>query len=123
MVAFGSPRMWRQGGDREAEVVSRQYVTHCDLTRQLRNVFARRCLPPPSPRRENLVAHNMAHNDHLLESLCRDPETLSQARGILRLAQKKTGPGSGHELGAHTTGLPAICAHIASQRCVDISAM
>jgi len=54
--------------------------------------------------------------DHLLQALCRDPETVIEAQSILRLAQKKTGPGSGHELGSHTTGLPAICAHIASQR-------
>lgn len=62
----------------------------------------------------------MAPNDHLLQTLCRDPETLAEARAFLRLAQKKTGPGSGHELGPHTTGLPAICAHIASKKSAQL---
>ncbi|KAL0953403.1 hypothetical protein HGRIS_004642 [Hohenbuehelia grisea] len=53
-----------------------------------------------------------------LTSLCSNPETLSKARAILRLAQLKTIPGSGHELGALATGLPAICALLASQRCL-----
>ncbi|KAF8229640.1 hypothetical protein L208DRAFT_1401791 [Tricholoma matsutake] len=57
----------------------------------------------------------MAPNDHLIENLCRDPETLNEAKIIFRIAQKKTAPGSGHDLGPHTTGLSAICAHIASQ--------
>jgi hypothetical protein len=62
----------------------------------------------------------MAPNAHLLQNLCREPETLAEAQVILRLAQNKTGPGSGHELGPHTTGLPAICAYIASQRLAQL---
>ncbi|RDB14905.1 hypothetical protein Hypma_016368 [Hypsizygus marmoreus] len=57
----------------------------------------------------------MTPNDVLLSNLCQG-ETLDQARVLLRLTQRKTGAGSGHELGAHTTGLPAICAYLASQR-------
>jgi hypothetical protein len=58
----------------------------------------------------------MPPNDHLLKNFCDKTETLVQAQVLLRLAQTKTGPGSGHELGSHTTGLPAICSYIASQR-------
>lgn len=58
----------------------------------------------------------MAQNDHLLENLCREPETLTEAQSILRLAKVKTAPGSGFVLGAYSTGLPAISAYIASQR-------
>ncbi|KAF8625966.1 hypothetical protein AX17_006691 [Amanita inopinata Kibby_2008] len=57
-----------------------------------------------------------AYNAHLLNNMNLDPDTLDLAKAILREATTKTQPGSGHELGSRTTGLPAICAYIASQR-------
>ncbi|KAF8651923.1 hypothetical protein AX16_004568 [Volvariella volvacea WC 439] len=58
----------------------------------------------------------MAHNDRLLRRICAEDETYLTAQPLLRLAQVRTGPGSGHDLGPHTVGLPAICAYIASKR-------
>ncbi|KAG6919248.1 hypothetical protein DXG01_008044 [Tephrocybe rancida] len=58
----------------------------------------------------------MAPQDELLRSICHSTETLNSAQAILRLAQQRTGPGSGFELGPYKTGLPAICAYIASTR-------
>ncbi|KAG6839594.1 hypothetical protein C0991_001046 [Blastosporella zonata] len=58
----------------------------------------------------------MAPHDDLLQTMCNSEETLSSAQAILRLALQKTGPGSGFELGSYKTGLPAICAYIASTR-------
>ncbi|PFH51250.1 hypothetical protein AMATHDRAFT_59558 [Amanita thiersii Skay4041] len=58
----------------------------------------------------------MAHNAHLLSNMNLQSETLELARSLLHEATLKTKPGSGHELGSRTTGLPAICAYIASQR-------
>ncbi|TFK62487.1 hypothetical protein BDN72DRAFT_903191 [Pluteus cervinus] len=58
----------------------------------------------------------MAHNLDLIRRLCRQEETVEEAQSIYRIAQVKTGPGSGYDLGPHTTGLPAICAYIASKR-------
>ncbi|KAF5377882.1 hypothetical protein D9615_006679 [Tricholomella constricta] len=58
----------------------------------------------------------MAPHDDLLRSICNSEETLNDALAVLRLAQQKTAPGSGYELGPHRTGLPAISAYIASRR-------
>ncbi|KAG5646013.1 hypothetical protein DXG03_004615 [Asterophora parasitica] len=58
----------------------------------------------------------MAPHDDLLRNLCGSDETFNEAQSVLRLAKQKTGPGSGHDLGPHKTGLPAICAYIASTR-------
>ncbi|KAF8628682.1 hypothetical protein AX15_003803 [Amanita polypyramis BW_CC] len=58
----------------------------------------------------------MAHNIHLLNNMNLNPETLELAKSILRETTVRTKPGSGFELGPHTTGLPAICAYIASKR-------
>ncbi|KAF8073981.1 hypothetical protein FPV67DRAFT_1480084 [Lyophyllum atratum] len=57
----------------------------------------------------------MAPHDDLLRTICQSEETLKEAQAVFRLAQQKTGAGSGFELGPHRTGLPAICAYIASK--------
>ncbi|KAG6816820.1 hypothetical protein H0H87_002663 [Tephrocybe sp. NHM501043] len=62
----------------------------------------------------------MAPHDEQLQNICNSEETLNTARAILRLAQQKTGPGSGFELGPFRTGLPAICAYLASKRLNNI---
>ena len=66
---------------------------------------------------DNTRSFDMAHNVHLLNNMNLNPETLELATSILREASVKTKPGSGFELGPYTTGLPAICAYIASKRC------
>ncbi|KAK0187769.1 hypothetical protein F5146DRAFT_1141230 [Armillaria mellea] len=55
----------------------------------------------------------MSQNNHLFNQLCDDTETRETAKEIYRLANAKTGPGSGFDLGALKTGLPAICVYIA----------
>ena len=54
------------------------------------------------------------HEVHLIR-VCSKPETLKRAKEILRLALIKTRPGSGYDLGIGASGLPPICAYIASQ--------
>jgi hypothetical protein len=56
----------------------------------------------------------MAPQDALLKRLCIKPETLTRAQALLHIAKARTGTGSGHDLGNGVTGLPAICAHLAS---------
>lgn len=51
-----------------------------------------------------------------LARICGNAETISKARELLNLAQTKTGPGSGHNLGSNASALPAICAYLASER-------
>ncbi|KAG7445669.1 uncharacterized protein BT62DRAFT_994635 [Guyanagaster necrorhizus] len=58
----------------------------------------------------------MSQNNHLFNQLCDDLETRETAKEIYHLANAKTRPGSGFDLGALRTGLPAICAYIASIR-------
>ncbi|KAK0202083.1 hypothetical protein DFS33DRAFT_1046489 [Desarmillaria ectypa] len=58
----------------------------------------------------------MSQNNHLFNQLCDDIETRKTAKEIYRLANAKTRPGSGFDLGALRTGLPAICVYIASIR-------
>lgn len=53
-----------------------------------------------------------------LERICRGTESLARAKELLSLAQARTGPGSGHSLGANVIALPAICAFLASELCV-----
>ncbi|KAJ7429188.1 hypothetical protein FB451DRAFT_1576162 [Mycena latifolia] len=50
-----------------------------------------------------------------LEKLCHDAKTLKEAERILLIARANTGAGSGFDLGENRTGLPAVCAYIASQ--------
>jgi hypothetical protein len=56
----------------------------------------------------------MAH-EHLLKRMNLKSETYSAALALLITVQAKTGPGSGYNLGSHSTGLPALCAYVASQ--------
>jgi hypothetical protein len=60
----------------------------------------------------------MGNNDHLLLQICQNDDTFKLAQDILRRAQRKTARGSGYELGSRTTGLPAICALLASHKYV-----
>ncbi|KAG6809626.1 hypothetical protein H0H93_015652, partial [Arthromyces matolae] len=60
----------------------------------------------------------------LLKSLCHSKETFLRSQKIFRNAQqKKTGPQFGHELGAYVTGLPDICAYLASRQLPSTSWM
>ena len=60
---------------------------------------------------------NMALADDPIERLCQRQETINLAKDIVRQAKVKTRDGSGYQLGSSTTGLPAICSLIASERC------
>ncbi|TFK32390.1 hypothetical protein BDQ12DRAFT_716406 [Crucibulum laeve] len=62
----------------------------------------------------------MAHkNEHLLDTLCPDAEIKSLALAYLRIATVKTAQGSGHTLSGLTTGLPAACAFLASEKLIS----
>lgn len=50
-----------------------------------------------------------------IRKLCAKRETISKARELLHSASVRTGPGTGYNLGEGKSGLPAICAFIASQ--------
>ena len=54
--------------------------------------------------------------DALIDKLTLRPEVREKARTVLRLVHSKTGPGTGYDIGEAKTGLPAICAYIASKR-------
>lgn len=58
----------------------------------------------------------MAQNAHLLSNMGLNPDTLELAKSIMHEATVKTKPGSGYDLRHRATGLPAICAYIASHR-------
>ncbi|KDR82957.1 hypothetical protein GALMADRAFT_275999 [Galerina marginata CBS 339.88] len=58
----------------------------------------------------------MAPHDHLLDNFSASKETRDLANEIIYLAKLKTGPGSGRELREFTTGLPAVCILLASER-------
>ncbi|KAH8818618.1 hypothetical protein DL96DRAFT_1820052 [Flagelloscypha sp. PMI_526] len=58
----------------------------------------------------------MSQHDHLLSLICTQPETLAKAKVLLHEALLKTAPGSGFDIGPFKSGLPAICAYIASQK-------
>ncbi|KAI9447254.1 hypothetical protein F5148DRAFT_1292335 [Russula earlei] len=51
----------------------------------------------------------------LIDRLALRPEVRENARALLRTVQSKTGPGTGYDIGEAKTGLPAICAYIASK--------
>lgn len=53
-----------------------------------------------------------------IRKLCAKRETISKARELLHSASVRTGPGTGYNLGEGKSGLPAICAFIASQEYV-----
>ncbi|KAK7690023.1 hypothetical protein QCA50_006667 [Cerrena zonata] len=50
-----------------------------------------------------------------VQNLCRKPETVQRAADLYTLAKVRTGPGSGHELGAGASALAVICAYLASE--------
>jgi len=52
----------------------------------------------------------------LIDRLTLRPEVREKARALLRTVHSKTGPGTGYEIGEAKTGLPAICAYLASKR-------
>ena len=58
----------------------------------------------------------MAHNEHLLDNFGACKETRTLAGKLLREAKVRTAAGSGHEIGVLSTGLPAVCILIASER-------
>ena len=58
----------------------------------------------------------MATNEHLLDNFNACKETRTLAGQLLREAKIKTAAGSGHEIGALSTGLAAVCMLIASER-------
>ncbi|KAI0290911.1 hypothetical protein BC826DRAFT_1024960 [Russula brevipes] len=51
----------------------------------------------------------------LIDRLTLRPEVREKAHALLRTAHSKTGPGTGYDIGEAKTGLPAICAYIASK--------
>jgi len=59
---------------------------------------------------------SMAPNEHLLDNFSACSETRTLAGQLLREAKVKTAAGSGHEIGKLSTGLPAVCILIASER-------
>lgn len=58
----------------------------------------------------------MAPNEHLLDNFSASKETRALSAQILRLAQAKTGPGSGRELRELKVGLPAAAILVACER-------
>jgi hypothetical protein len=56
----------------------------------------------------------------LIDRLTLRPEVREKARVLLRTVHSKTGPGTGYDIGEAKTGLPAICAYIASKAYVLI---
>jgi hypothetical protein len=57
----------------------------------------------------------------LIDRLTLRPEVREKARVLLRTIHSKSGPGTGYDIGDAKTGLPAICAYIASKAYVLIS--
>ncbi|OBZ71238.1 hypothetical protein A0H81_08398 [Grifola frondosa] len=63
----------------------------------------------------------MSHTElNTIKGLCSNSETATRAIDLFHTAKAKTAPGSGYELGKGRSGLPAICAYIASQECVPL---
>ena len=56
--------------------------------------------------------------EDLIDRLTTRPEVREKARALLRAVHTKTGPGTGYDVGDAKSGLPAICAYIASKRYV-----
>ncbi|KAI0251002.1 hypothetical protein BJV78DRAFT_1282898 [Lactifluus subvellereus] len=51
----------------------------------------------------------------LIDKLTIRPEVRKKARALLRAVHSRTGPGTGYDIGEGKTGVPAICAFIASK--------
>jgi transcription initiation factor TFIIIB Brf1 subunit/transcription initiation factor TFIIB len=58
--------------------------------------------------------------EELIDKLTLRPEVREKARVLLRTIHSNSGPGTGHDIGDAKTGLPAICAYIASKAYVLI---
>jgi hypothetical protein len=58
--------------------------------------------------------------EDLIDRLTTHPDVREKARSILRAMHHKTGPGTGYDIGDAKSGLPAICAYIASKRYVRL---
>jgi hypothetical protein len=54
--------------------------------------------------------------DALIDKLTSHPDVRDKARALLRAVHSRTGPGTGYDIGEGKTGIPAICAFIASKR-------
>jgi hypothetical protein len=61
---------------------------------------------------------SIKEQDQALKDICGYVETLTTARILLREVQQKAGPGSGFEDDIAPNALPAMCAYLASERCV-----
>lgn len=59
-------------------------------------------------------------DDNLKRMLAHNPDVREEARRILAKARSATGPGSGYDLLAGKPGLAAICAYIATAKCVRL---
>jgi len=55
-------------------------------------------------------------DEDLINRLTTRPEVREKARALLHSVHSKTGPGTGYDIGDAKSGLPAICAYIASKR-------
>ena len=56
--------------------------------------------------------------EDLIDRLTTRPEVRQKARAVLRAVHSKTGPGTGYDIGDAKSGLPAMCAYLASKRYV-----
>ena len=56
------------------------------------------------------------HHNILIEKFGLSKEVQDLATKLVRFASQKTAPGSGRELKEWKTGLPAVCALLASER-------
>jgi len=62
------------------------------------------CKPMPKP------------EEDLINRLTTRPEVREKAHALLHNVHSKTGPGTGYDIGDAKSGLPAICAYLASKR-------
>ena len=54
--------------------------------------------------------------EDLINRLTTRPEVREKARAVLRAVHSTTGPGTGYDIRDAKSGLPAICAYLASKR-------
>jgi hypothetical protein len=85
-------------------------ATRCDATRLSHSVTLR-----------TLSLSTMALYAKTIEGLCHDKQTIEEANRLFRTARANTGVGSGFDLGEDRTGLAAVCAYLASLKCVLFS--
>lgn len=53
-----------------------------------------------------------------IQRICINEETTAAALELLGTASLCTGPGTGYDLREGASGLPAVCAYLASEECV-----